>query len=321
MAIIKVRGQEIDVDIEAELREYEWGGRERWSASKLIASSPFREDRSPSFYVNLDGKYAGYWGDSGAIDLEYSKGNFVALIAYLRGENEREAEDYLLGEYGNAPGETERIRLKAPKLRMKRIDRKISEESVTKAISPYLKSRGISDDVQRKFGVGYGDDIEGFTAIPWHTPDGRLANIKYRSTSGKRFFFEKNATPVKDLVYGIDLVDGDFAVICEGEIDAMSWWTAGIPAIALGGGNITPEQADIIRRSRIERLALGGDNDEIGAILNEKIKKELMWDLRMYTVDYGEHKDANDVLMRQGVEVLYEIASKASPIQALHLRV
>jgi len=85
VAEIRALGTRINVDIEEELRLFPWN-RARWTESKLIASSPFRDDNAPSFFVNLDGEYAGTWADSGAYGTEYESGNFVRLLAYLRNE-------------------------------------------------------------------------------------------------------------------------------------------------------------------------------------------------------------------------------------------
>lgn len=318
MTIFNIRNHSVEVDVEAELREYDFGYDARWSSDKLIASSPFRNDRAPSFYVNLDGEHAGTWGDSGALDEQYSRGGFIALIALLNEIGHGEAEEYLLEKYGALYEMTEgsEIRIPTPRYESRRSSRPIELPSnlVTQAISPYLLTRGISEEVQRKFAIGYGENIRGFTAIPWHNVEGRLANVKYRSTSGKKFFYAKDATPVRDLVYGIDFFGGagevGDVVICEGEIDALSWETAGTNAIAIGGSSLSDTQAELIKRSRIRRLYLGGDNDEQGEKLNAQIAKMLGLYVDIYEVDYGAYTDANDVLMMEGVEGLEELTRK-----------
>lgn len=302
MPIIRIGQYEVDVDIEAELQAYDWGYNARWSTDKLIAASPFRHDSTPSFFCHLE---TGGWADSGATDDDYVKGGFVKLLAYLRDASEAETADYLLGEYGRlyAVEEGEEIRLPEIRLKQRTKHAEIAPESVRQAVSPYLTMRGISPDVQREFGVGYGAEHPGFTALPWHSPEGRLANIKYRSTSGKRFFYEKGATPVRTLVYGLDIINrtcAGTAVLCEGEIDAMSWATAGIPAIACGGSSISNEQIDAIKRSSIRRMLLGGDNDPAGQRLNKEIKRRLAGHVELYDVDYGAYNDANDVLKACG---------------------
>src|SRR5690625_4791476 len=320
MEIIKIRGNDVEIDIAEELSQYDFGYNARWTADKLIASSPFRDDNRASFFVNLTGEYAGTWADSGSTDEEYSRGNFVKLIALLRGLSYEEASEYLLEKYGvlYEAKPSEPIRLPSPKLREPFRYRFIEDSPIIQATSPYLLSRGITAEVQALYGVGYDDSQRGFTAIPWHY-GGRLANIKYRSTRGKYFFYADVGTPINRLVYGIDQA-GESAVICEGEIDAMSWRVAGISAIAIAGAHISREQVDIIKRSGIKRLYLGGDNDEQGHKFNEQVKREISGYKRVYAVDYGEEKDANDVLRHSGANGLVEIFEQVRPISTLSLR-
>lgn len=323
MAEIDVRRQRINIDIESELREYDWGVNPRWSSDKLIASSPFRRDNAPSFYVNLNGDYAGVWGDSGAHEEQYSSGNFVALIAYLHGTDYDGAADYLLETYGTEyeGGEGQRLRIPTPRIVEKTQPRRLSDELIIQAVSPYIKTRGISDEVQCMYAVGYSESYKGHTAIPWFTPQGRLANVKYRSTRDKRFFYERDAAPIGTLVYGMNVIsenEDDYAVLCEGEIDVMSWRTAGIPAIAIGSAHASSAQLDEIKRSRIGRLYLGGDNDMQGRNLNRQVAEELRGYAEMYEINYGDDKDANDVLLSRGVDGLVNITTDISDGNRLH---
>src|SRR5690625_3107545 len=239
MEIIKIRGNDVEIDIAEELSEYDFGYNARWTADKLIASSPFRDDNRASFFVNLAGEYAGTWADSGSTDEEYSRGNFVKLIALLRGLSYEEASEYLLEKYGvlyeAKPGEP--IRLPSPKLREPFRYTYIEDNPVTQATSPYLLSRGIAAEVQALYGVGYDDSQRGFTAIPW-TMGGRLATIFYRSTRGKYFFYASEGTPRSRLLFGIDQAE-ESSVIVEGPIDALSWAVAGYSAIAVGSAHIS----------------------------------------------------------------------------------
>lgn len=311
MPIIKVGPHEMDVDIRGELERYDWT-RPRWSADKLIAGSPFRPDNNPSFYVNLEGDYAGVFGDSGAAEDEYKSGGFVKLLAYLRGESHAETIDYLASEYGALYTLTPDAPIRLPSIKLAQPTSHKAPESVTQATSPYLTKRGISEDVQRLYGVGYGEGHEGFTALPWHTPDGRLANVKYRSTTGKTFFYEKDAVPVNRLVYGLDAVNErgiTEAVLCEGEIDAMSWATAGIHGIAVGGSAISKSQIDAIKRSSLQVLYVGGDNDAPGRRLNNSAKHALQGYVAVGEIDYGERKDANDVLCAEGSRYLTKLSN------------
>lgn len=316
MAFVKIRNQTLNIDIAEELDDYDFGYGARWATDKLIARSPFRDDSTPSFYVHLDGDHAGTWGDSGA----GLKGGLVALLAELRGESADEVADYLTDKYGAPTKPGEPIRLNAPKLIERAQYAEPEVNSVTAAKSPYLQTRGISDEVQRLFAVGYSDSAPGFTAIPWYTPDGKLANVKYRSTRGKEFFYVKGATPIADLVYGLDVINerGETtAVLCEGEIDVMSWRTAGVPAIAVGSASISPSQVDAIMRSSLRELLLGGDNDEAGQRLNARAERVLLGKLRIKLVNYGRYKDANEVLLEAGADELRSKSNSAATKSAL----
>ena len=77
------------LDITEMLEDFDWR-RARWSEDKLIACSPFRDDHSPSFFVNLTGEYKGAWADSGATG-DYAKGGFLRLWAHLNDISEDEA--------------------------------------------------------------------------------------------------------------------------------------------------------------------------------------------------------------------------------------
>ena len=98
MALIRVGDRQIDVDIREELDQFEWYSA-KWTDDKLIASSPFRDDTAPSFYIDLEGEYAGIFGDSGAYDSYYESGTLPKLLAYLRNESYEDAVDYLLSKY------------------------------------------------------------------------------------------------------------------------------------------------------------------------------------------------------------------------------
>src|SRR5690625_3125192 len=320
MTILNIRGHSVEIDIESELSEYDINHSARWTSEKLITPSPFRTDNKASFFVNLSGEYAGTWADKGAYDDQYARGGFVALIAHLRSISFREAEDYLLEKYGVLyeikPDKP--IRIPAPNIRLdKRKRYVITDSTVTQAISPYLISRGIGQAVQERYGIGYNSLHNGFVAIPWHYADtGEIANVKYRSTSEKRFFFEKGAEPIKRLVYGLwQAREATEAIVVEAEIDVLSFAQAGYSAIAVGGAHMSREQADLIKRSRIERLYLGGDNDEQGRKMNKQIKRLLGGHVELFKVDYGRYKDANEALLG-GVENIPSIIENG---KRLHL--
>ncbi|MBU5341257.1 toprim domain-containing protein [Caldifermentibacillus hisashii] len=290
------------IDVESELREFEWV-KPRWTADKLIAASPFRYDKTPSFMVRLQpyGKYpAGVWTDSGAYDEEWRSGNFVKLLSFLRNETYEETEEYLRTKYMvSADGD---IIVVQPKLKVKRY-RQALNLTFSQAPVEYLKCRGIDEEVQRMFGVGF-DPKSNAVILPWRLPDGRLANVKYRKTYGKAFWYERGGWPIRELVYGMDLIYSRQirrAAIVEAEIDAMSMWTAGMPAVAVGGSTFNAFKRDVILRSPIEELVIATDNDKPGERLRAEVERELGGLLRIGHKRFvGDVKDANEALLRHG---------------------
>lgn len=303
MSNIKINGQLIDVDIEGELKSFDWG-RPRWSSNKLIATSPFRFDRTPSFFVTLEGEYAGTWGDSGAYDREWESGNFAKLLSFLRDETYEESVEYLLTTYGVTEDASSLVTI--PNINIFEYRRRIILEE--KLLLPYtyrhvyLTNRGISEKVQRFMGVGYSNKDKAIT-IPWHHPSSELANVKFRKVYGKVFWYKREAAPIRSLVYGIDKIykhNLHRVVICEAEIDALSWWSCGIPAIAVGGSSLSDTQLNAIRKSPAETLILAMDNDKPGRKMRSKLIEGLSGYVRLEEVAIPhEYKDSNEALVAQ----------------------
>jgi Toprim-like len=316
---INVKGRWIDVDIRGELERFSWQ-RARWTDMKLIAASPFRYDRTPSFFVNLDGIYAGTWKDSGAYDSEWESGGFVKLLAFLRNETEDETAEYLIETYALSH-DFENLTLRIPRLTIQRKGRSLDSAILAgfQTDYTYLKGRGISEDVQRQMGVRY-DAEKQAVVIPWFTPDGKLANIKYRKTRGKAFWYEKGALPIRDLVYGLDR-RARVAVLTEAEIDAMSWRQVGVTGLATGGVSFTPAKRDLILRSAIERLYVATDNDKAGRKLRDEVIRALRGCVELFNVEFERgFKDSNEVLVRVGEPALREVLDRAERIRGLSVR-
>lgn len=315
MSILTINGVPTDVDIREELEQYEWD-RPTWHADRLTAASPFRDDRTPSFYVYYEDTptaKAGYFGDSGTGE----RGGFIKLLAFLREETEEETVLYLAETYGTGEG-TERLKLRVPRLKIVEPRRPLAEDllaDVKIGPSAYLTNRGISEAVQRKAGVG----LVGQTAvIPWRLPNKRLANVKYRSTHNKAFWYAKGGWPIRELIYGIDTVYAErakVAVLAEAEIDAHSWRTAGFCGIAAGGSKFSDRKADIIAQSPIEYLIVVSDNDEAGEKLRKEVELKMRGKVRLAHGYITEgFKDANELLMAKGEDALKRVVSRAEAV-------
>lgn len=291
----------IPVDVRAELELFPWLNA-TWTDTRLIAANPMYYDRKPAFYVILDESSDAYgcWGDSGADEPEFQRGGFIKLLAFLRNETYEETSDYLAAKYGEAPSETEEITLKLPRLttdkqRITRIN--TAKLDAYKFRHPYLARRGISEAAQRLMRVGY-DRIRQAVTLPWFNPDGSLGNVKYRRVDSKSFWYEKGARPIREMLYGLDVMYAQRikrAAIVEAEIDALTFMSAGIPAIATGGSAFTAEKRDLILRSPIETLLIVRDNDTAGRAWRNRVMAEMNGkiDVELALVPRG-FKDANE---------------------------
>lgn len=317
--MVTVRGQELDVDVRAELEEFTWI-RPSWNGVKLIAASPFRYDGTPSFSVNLE---HGGWTDMGASDSEYASGNLVKLLAFMRDETYGETAEYLTSKYGASAENIDGITLKLPQLsvaspRITSIGKDLLDSY--KYRHAYLAGRGISETVQRVMSIGYDRQRHAVT-FPWFNPDGTLGNVKYRRTDAKTFWYAKGGRPIREMVYGIHVAYKrriQRAAIVEAEVDALTLMSAGVYAIATGGSAFTAAKRDLILRSPIEELTLFRDNDVAGKAWRNHIVEELRprMNLRVAYVP-SAFKDVNEWAVRYGMEPLKPIYDTARSCRML----
>jgi len=115
-----------------------------------------------------------------------------------------------------------------------------------------------------------GEDERGNIVFPFLRPDGSLAMIKRRAP-------EEGAKPVpteaecEPILFGWQAVPDDAreVVICEGEIDALSWYDYGRPALSVpygGGGGAKQKwiESEYDQLDRFERIHLALDMDGPG---------------------------------------------------------
>lgn len=318
----------LTVDVRAELAPY-FPDIDRFT-DKLLAPSPFRYDKHPSFMVRLEtsGEYpAGVWADLGASDPEWRSGSFTKLLAFLRNETLAETDEYLSARYGIATEDMDVIPLRIPNLSSEEtlLPLTLPESALEpyRYRSPYLAERGITEAVQRLYDVGYDRRRRAIT-LPWRLPDGRLANVKYRRVGEKTFWYAKGGRPIRELLYGIHVVyrrNIRKVALVEAEIDALSLAVAGVPAIATGGATFTSAKRDMLIRSPAETVVLIRDRDGAGRQWQKRIVAELLpyMSVQIARIPRG-YKDANDVLKAEGPEGLRRIAVEARGLRRKLIR-
>ena len=151
--------------------------------------------------------------------------------------------------------------------------------------------------------------------------DGVMVNYKTRGVDGKFFTQAKDALPI---IYNYDRVANNTKlVICEGEMDSLSWEVAGIKthtSVNMGAPNPTDKNIDgklkcidnsyeVFETAKVVYVAT--DNDENGRILQKELIRRIGPE-KCKLVDLSPFKDANEVLLHEGIESLLERLKNAS---------
>jgi twinkle protein len=264
-----------------------------------------------SLSVRLTGAKAGVWKDfqSG------QSGDLLDLWAACRGQSMAEAikdAKQHLGIRDTMPAREEKT--------YKRPARPQCQTPKSK-VRDWLLSRGIEERTIAAFKVGEQvRDGAVFAVLPY-LRDGELVNVKYRNVDEKRDM--RQEAGAEPCLFGWHLIEprSRTVAITEGEIDAMTLWQAGIPALSVnaGAGNHQWIESDWERLERFSEILVAFDDDEAG----EKGAKEVIRRLgvaRCKRLKFPA-KDANQWLMDGACgEDLANAAKDAKPQDPEELR-
>lgn len=304
---------ELPVDVLEELNYYDWH-RARVKPEEMVACSPFRDEGSPSFSINLE---TGLWIDFGSHD-NYSKGNLINLLSFLRNETPSEVEDYLLEKYGIDLSDTDKLELNIDFNIDTKVDTVISMEEYNQYAfrSPYLAGRGISEKVQRAFKVGF-DKKNNAVSFAWHDIEGNIINVKFRSINSKVFFYHPDGQQLRNHIYGMYFIykmKPETIYLVESEVDCLYLWSHGYPAIALGGSKISERRRQLLLRCPAKRIVLCTDNDSEGRGIREKVTGMLMGYKELHGITFPDFaKDVNDLSPEQ----LKDVVDNDTPVNLI----
>ena len=196
----------------------------------------------------------------------------------------------------------------------------------------FMTSRGISEKTYKNFNVT--TDIRWFSknegeqlAVGFvYGPPAEPSAVKWRSLKDKAF----TQSGAAQTFYGLENLPEEMTdnplVICEGELDALSFAEAGIPAVSVPNGapakfsrhddgikyNYLWEARELLERS--EKIILPTDHDGPGDILKQELGRRIGLG-KCYEVKFTtELKDANAVLCAEGADRLREIIEAATPM-------
>ena len=134
-----------------------------------------------------------------------------------------------------------------------------AEENLDEATS-YLSSRGIELSVARDWHMGC---LNGRLIIPYYDQEGQLRGLTERALHDQSPKY-KFSTGMKksEMLFGLDRVrDDDRLALVEGFFDCISLDQAEIPAVALGGTDLSSEQVELLNGREV---IVAMDGDEAG---------------------------------------------------------
>lgn len=176
----------------------------------------------------------------------------------------------------------------------------------------YLRARGLGPEAVTRFRLGVvrrpltgHEGYAGRLAIPYLTPAG-VVNIRFRCLQShdcaadgcpKYLSLPDAGTNLYNV---LDLKkDSLFVVVAEGEIDAMSWSLAGIPAVGIPGVDAWQKYFSRCLED-FEVVYSAADSDTAGRKLSSLLAKEVK--ARPLRIPKGE--DSNSIYVREGADGL-----------------
>lgn len=127
---------------------------------------------------------------------------------------------------------------------------------------PYMYQRQLTKPVIDKFHIGYDKENDCITFPVWDE-QGHLVTITKRAIHTKKFYLEKDIQKPVYLLNFIKQEGLDNIYVTESQINALTLWSWGFPAIALFGTG-SSHQYEILKKSGITHYILCFDGDEAG---------------------------------------------------------
>lgn len=179
-------------------------------------------------------------------------------------------------------------------------------------VHPYWLSR-MSESTAVAWRMGYDPERNAGT-YPLRSPDGRLLGVVHRSfdteATGWKYRYppgvEKN-----ELLFGHHEVDQAWIdatsrvlAVCEGALDAIACWEAGVAAVAILGSRISPAQVRLLNRLCPTTVLVCFDNDEAGRGAEAGLLRAGIECLDVRRVELGTAKDIAELGIAERTQAL-----------------
>lgn len=227
-----------------------------------------REDRHPSFSVNIESGLYGCWSCQ-------FRGTFVSLVKYVIGQREdREVEHAEAVAWVRAQGTIKRVERILAKNRKEATDttEEINEAKLALFVPvppEALESRGLTAEACARYGVLW--DAENGR---WITPIRDEAGVLLGWQEKNKRYFKNRPKGLKKAqhIFGLTALPArcERIVVVESPLDAVRLASLGIHAVASYGASVSDTQMQLIFE-RTNRLVLFPDNDSAGRIARDKL--------------------------------------------------
>lgn len=226
-----------------------------------------------------------------------------SMVGYCLDGDDELGKDWLIDNFGDTFLD-ESLFLNEIDLDKKQNTKNYLNESILNQYNfyhPYMEERKLTPYVLNKFKIGYDSKLQALTFPVWDV-NNNLLFITKRSVNSKFFIIPEN---VEKPVYLLNFVlcqNYPYLVICESQINALTLWGYGIPAVALFGTG-SEYQYELLKKSGIRNFVLAFDGDDAGRRGCEKFIGKFKNNCIITVLDIPEGKDIND-LDRSYVEYL-----------------
>lgn len=259
------------------------------SHGKVFECGSIYGEKGKTLKVNLTGEHAGNWVDWNGAE---HKGDLLDLWRYTKNislpDAIREAKAFL--------------GIREPTLPEKKYSRPKDDAPVLSpngdAMQWFATKRKIEPPIVNRFKV-QGDRNRKCVIFPAYSPSGKLLIRSYRTlTEPKKVWQDTDAEPA---LFGWHALDESAyykreVLLCEGQVDAMTWTQWGIPALSIpNGAGMAWLETEWANLEAFKTIFLAFDNDAAG----EKFTTDVLQRLGKHRVRLVRYpcKDANEALL------------------------
>lgn len=161
--------------------------------------------------------------------------------------------------------------------------------------------------------------------IPYFDESGKEVNVKTRTITGQKQFHQQKGA--RKCFYNLPIIaewqkTNEPLIITEGEMDCIAAIQAGYMAVSVPDGAPAKEIHDMgsVKYSYLDdfpktgSVIIAADNDPAGQnLLNDLVER--LGAHRCKWIDYGSHKDLNDVLMAGGTKAVSQAIDRAKWVE------